>query len=156
MADFPAGDAMNDSAPSNVVQLPVVPARPMRIPKKVVAAIDKMVSGDCKTITAAALAVGMARESLSRAFSRPHIAEFMRQKVMRTLAIAATRAGATKVQLLDSDSELVRDRASTFVLGLAGIQPATQPSVNLNIEVRAGYVIDLTDDPPPMRIIPHV
>jgi hypothetical protein len=80
----------------------------------------------------------------------------MRQKVVRSLAIAATRAGATKVELLDSASELVRDRASSFVLGLAGIRPETSPTVNLNIEVKAGYVIDLSDEPPPMRTIPHV
>jgi hypothetical protein len=50
-----------------------------------------------------------------------------------------------------------RYRASSFVLGLAGIQLATTPSVNLNIEVKAGYVIDLSYDPPSaMRTIPHV
>jgi hypothetical protein len=127
-----------------------------RISKKVIAAIDKMVSGECKKIADAAQAVGLARESLSRALSKPHVAELMRQKVVRSLAIAATRAGATKVELLDSASELVRDRASSFVLGLAGIRPETSPTVNLNIKVKAGYVIDLSDEPPPMRTIPHV
>jgi len=58
----------------------------------------------------------------------------MRTKVLRSLAMA-------------------RDRASTFVLGLAGIQPASSPTVNLNIEMKAGYVIDLSDDPPPLRIV---
>ncbi len=48
---------------------------------------------------------------------------------------------------------MVRDRASSFVLGLAGIQPATSPSINLNIEVKAGYVIDLSDDPRPMQTV---
>jgi hypothetical protein len=101
--------------------------------------------------------VGLARESLSRALSTPHVAEHLRQKVLRHLAIHAARAGATKVDLLDSNNEIARDRASSFVLGLAGIQPATTPSANLNIEVKAGYVIDLSDDPPPaMRTIPHV
>jgi hypothetical protein len=47
----------------------------------------------------------------------------------------------------------VRDRASSFVLGLAGIQPAGSPSVSINLEVKAGYVIDLSDDPPPLRVI---
>jgi hypothetical protein len=41
-----------------------------------------------------------------------------------------------------------RDRASSFVLGLAGIAPAGTPSVSLNLEIKAGYVIDLSDDPP--------
>ena len=50
------------------------------------------------------------------------------------------------------------DRASSFVLGLAGIQPATSAGLAVNIEIKAGYVIDLTDDPRPgadggMRIV---
>jgi hypothetical protein len=130
---------------------------PKRISKKVRAAIDALVSGDCKKVCDAAAKAGLARESLSRALSTPHVAEHLRQKVMRHLAIHAARAGATKVDLLDSSNEIARDRASTFVLGLAGIQPAAEPMVNLNIEVRAGYVIDLSDDPPPaIRTIPHV
>jgi hypothetical protein len=124
-----------------------------RISKKVCAAIDAMVAGEVKTIADAARQAGLARESLSRALSLPHVAEHLRQKVIRHLAIHAARAGATKVDLLDSNNEMARDRASTFVLGLAGIQPATTPSVSLNIEVKAGYVIDLSDDPPPMRTV---
>jgi hypothetical protein len=133
----------------------VVPGPPKRISKKVRAAIDAMVSGECKKICDAAAKAGLARESLSRALSTPHVAEHLRQKVLRHLAIHAARAGATKTELLDSASEIVRDRASTFVLGLAGIQPATSPSLNVNIEVKAGYVIDLSDDPapPPMRVV---
>lgn len=118
-----------------------------RISRKVRAAIDLMVTGECKKISEAAEKVGLARESLSRALSTPHVANHLLQKVQRHLAIAAARAGATKVELLDSASELVRDRASAFVLGLAGIQPAAQPSVHVNLEVRAGYVIDLSEDP---------
>jgi hypothetical protein len=102
-----------------------------RISKKITTAIDLMVSGECKKIADAARQVGLARESLSCALNKPHVAEFMRQKVVRSLAIAATRAGATKVELLDSASEMVRDRARSFVLGLAE---------------KAGYVIDLSDD----------
>jgi uncharacterized protein (DUF1778 family) len=93
---------------------------PRRISKKVRAAIDLMVSGDCRKIVDAAAKVGLARESLSRALSTPHVAEHLRQKVVRHLAIHAARAGATKTELLDNASELVRDRASSFVLGLAG------------------------------------
>ena len=130
------------------------PAR--RVSKKVIAAIDKMVSGECKRISEAAEAVGLARESLSRALSKPHVAELMRTKVLRSLAMASARAGAVKVDLLDSPSELVRDRASSFVLGLAGIQPAASPSISLSLDIRAGYVIDLSDDPAPIRTIPHV
>ena len=137
---------------------PAVPIPPRRISKKVRRAIDLMVTGDCKQIKETAAKVGLARESLSRALSTPHVAEHLRQKVLRHLAIHAARAGATKVELLDSISELVRDRASTFVLGLADIAPASAPSLSLNLEIKAGYVIDLSDDPrpqPALRVIPH-
>jgi hypothetical protein len=141
--------ALDQPAPADV-------GPPKRISKKVRAAIDAMVSGDCKKICDAAAKVGLARESLSRALSTPHVAAHLRQKVIRHLAIAGARAGAVKVDLLDSDNAIARDRASTFVLGLAGIQPAAEPTVNLNIEVKAGYVIDLSDDPAPaMRTISH-
>jgi hypothetical protein len=124
-----------------------------RISKRVRRAIDLMVSGDCKQIKEAAEKVGLARESLSRALSAPHVAEHLRQKVLRHLAIAAARAGAVKGELLDSDSEIVRDRASSFVLGLAGIRPEAEPSINVNIEAKAGYVIMLDEPPrPPLRV----
>jgi hypothetical protein len=116
-----------------------------------------MIGGKAKTITEAADQVGLAREPLSRNLSRPHVAEIMRQRVVKSLAMAAGRASAVKIDLMESDNAVVADRASSFVLGLLGIQPATTPSVNLNIEVKAGCVIDLSDDPPPaMRTIPHV
>ena len=83
-----------------------------------------MVNGDCKQICEAAEKGGLARESLSRALSTPRVAEHLRLQTVCLLGIAAARAGATKVDLLDGDSEIVRDRASTFVLGLAGIAPA--------------------------------
>jgi hypothetical protein len=132
------------------------PVAPGRISRKVRAAIDAMVSGDCKNITAAAEKVGLARESLSRALNKPHIAEHLRQKVIRSLAMASARAGAVKQELLECDNAMVRDRASSFVLGLAGIQPAGTPSVSLNLEIRAGYVLDLRepeDVAPPMRLV---
>jgi hypothetical protein len=114
-----------------------------------------MVSGNCKTISEAAEKAGLARESLGRALDKPHVAEFLRQKVIRHLATQAARAGYVKGELLDSDNELVRDRASTFVLALADIQPATSPSLNVNIEMKAGYIVDLSEPPHALRVIPH-
>ena len=137
-----------DQAPA-----PAEPGPPKRISKKVRAAIDAMVSGDCKQIKEAAEKVGLARESLSRALSTPHVAEHLRQKVIRHLGIAAARAGYTKVQLLDSVSEIARDRASTFILGLADIAPASAPALSVNLEIKAGYVIDLSDDPPAAAVM---
>lgn len=132
-----------------------VQERPKPISLKVREAIASMVSGDCRNITAAAEKVGIARETLSRALNRPHVTEYMHQKVRRHLATASARAGATKVDLLDSQNEMVRDRASSFVLGLAGIAPAAQPGINVNLNVSAGYIVDLTEpgDERPMKVV---
>jgi hypothetical protein len=137
--------------------LPTGPVPALRITNKVRRAIDLMVSGECKTLTQAAAKVGLARESIGRALNKPHVAEHLRQRVLKHLGIAAARAGHTKVKLLDSDSEIVRDRASSFVLGLAGIQPDAAPSLSLNVEIKAGYVIDISDPPPAqtLRVIPR-
>jgi hypothetical protein len=131
--------------------------RPKPIPLKVRGAIKSLATGECKTVTAAAEKAGLSREHLSRQLARPHVSEYLHQQTRRHLATAAARAGAVKAELLDSSSEIVRDRASSFVLGLAGIQPASQPSVNLNIGVTCGYVIDLRDDDEmPPKVVDHV
>ena len=75
----------------------------------------------------------------------------MRQKVHLLAGDGIGKGGAVNQELLDSDNAMVRDRASSFVLGLAGIQPASTPSVDVNVEIRAGSVTDISDDPPPMR-----
>jgi hypothetical protein len=139
------------------------PAKPLdkqlRITAKVRRAVEFMATGKCKTIVEAAEQVGLARESLSRALAKPHVIEHMRQRAIRTIAQAAGRAAEVKAELLDCGDSMARDRAATFVLGTAGIGPATAPNLSVNIEQRAGYVIILTDDkpaaPPPMRTIPH-
>jgi hypothetical protein len=138
------------------------PAEPIdktrRIPEKTRRAIELLATGKCKTQTEAAAAVGTTRETLCRNLAKPHILEFMRQRAMRTIAMAAGRAAEVKAELLDCADNMVRDRSSTFVLGVAGIAPATTPGLAVNIEIKAGYVIDLSDDPRPgadigMRIV---
>jgi hypothetical protein len=131
---------------------PILPDKPLRITDKVRRAINLFVAGDCKLITEAAEKVGLARESLGKALDRPHVIAYLQQRTRKRLEILAARAGAVKGELLDSDNDMVREKASSFVLGLAGIQPATTPGVALNIEIKAGYVIDLTDEP---RTIAH-
>jgi hypothetical protein len=121
-----------------------LPAR--RISAKVRRGIEAMVTGDSKTIQDAAEKAGLSREHFTRELAKPHITEHLRQRVLKQLAIAAARAGAVKIDLVDSDNAMVADRASSFILGLAGIAPATSPGVAIDVEIKAGYVIDLTDE----------
>lgn len=129
---------MKDTLP---VRQSVAADKPKPISKKVRAAIAAMVAGDVKTITDAAAAAGLSREHLSRELSKPHIADHLRQKVMRSLAVASARAGVTKIELLDSPNEMVRDRASSFVLSLVGIKPDSGPIANPGQQTQPGMVI---------------
>jgi hypothetical protein len=70
----PALAALDQPVPADV-------GPPRRISKKVRAAIDALVSGECKKISDAAAKAGLARESLSRALSTPHVAEHIRDFV---------------------------------------------------------------------------
>ncbi len=144
--------------------LPAVPAKPRPISRRIKKAIATMVRGEAKTITAAADLAGLSREALSRALQKSHVIQYLHDKTARALAIAAGQAGATKIALLDSANARVRNEASTFVLGLAGIKPADDPrtAVNINMNVRAGWIVDLRDelkasDPPTPapKIIEH-
>ena len=133
------------------------PAEPIdkqrRISAKIRRACDLLASGKAKTQLEAAVAVGLTRETLCRNLAQPHVAEYIRMRAVRTIAMAAGRAAEVKAELLDCADNMVRDRASSFVLGTAGIGPATAPALNFNIEIKAGYVIDLTDEPRPLRVV---
>ncbi len=120
------------------------------ISHKIRRAIAAMVSGEAKTQRRAAQIAGITPEHLSREMNKPHVEAYMHQRVRRSLAMAAAKAGYTKIALLDSSSEIVRDRASSYVLGMAGIAPEQAPSMNVNIDIKAGWIIDLRE-PDEMR-----
>ena len=76
-------------------------------PPKVRAAIEALVTGQVRTITAAAKKVGLTRERLSRAFSEPHNAQALRTRAAREVALSSGRAAARLNQLIDSTSQKV-------------------------------------------------
>ena len=87
-----AGSGRRLNFVGDLVGVPSAPAAdagaPKRVSKKVSKAIDLMIGGKAKTITEAADQVGLARETLSRNLSRPHVAEIMRQRVVKSRAMA--------------------------------------------------------------------
>ena len=122
------------------------PVKLRRISRRIREACDLIVSGSARTITEAARIANISREHLSRELSKPHVAELLRTKTCRALAMGIGRAGAVRLELLDhAQSEHVRNAVSTEVLALAGIAPPKDPqvSVNVGVEVRAGWVLDL-------------
>ncbi|MGY4358633.1 transposase-like protein [Bradyrhizobium sp. i1.3.1] len=132
------------------------PERRRPISKKVTRAIELMLRGKAKNITEAAAQIGMPRETLSRNLHRDDIEDQIRKHCRKALILAAPRAAAVKTDLMESDNSIVRERASSFVLSMIGIAPQQSgTSVNVSVDVRAGWVVDLSDDPKPVRQIEH-
>jgi hypothetical protein len=143
-------------APSPEIAAPAIPrtAKLRKPPPRVRAAIEALVTGQVRTITAAAKKVGLTRERLSRAFSELHNAEALRTRAAREVALSSGRAAARLNQLIDSTSQRVALEATKFSLGVAGIAPANSPQVSINLDLKAGYVIDLSErDLPVPKIV---
>jgi hypothetical protein len=68
---------------------------------------------------------------------------------------SANAAAATRITdlIARAKSEHVQFRASELDLGISGIAPANSPQVNVNIDVKAGYVIDLSEPGQPEQKI---
>ena len=128
---------------------PEKPAPTKRITAKIKAAISALVEGNAKNITQAAGQAGLSRSHLSRELSRPHIHAHLLNKTKRHLATQAARAGAVKTELMESANDMVRDRASSFVLGLAGIALDAGSGGGGSGRARAGYLIDLSEPQQP-------
>jgi ParB-like chromosome segregation protein Spo0J len=123
--------------------LPEPKQRP--IPRKVHQAIELIATGRAKTITAAAERVGYARETLSKHLSRPECIEAMKARAAKEVALGSGRAAARLNELMEGPSAKVALEATKYSLGVAGIKPAdTAVNVNLGLELKAGYVIDLS------------
>lgn len=115
-----------------------------RISKRLRQALDLIASGECKTKKAAAERVGMAPESLSRAFAKDHVQAFIAQKARQTIAAGTLRASARVLELVDASSEHVSLDASKYALAVQGIRPPSDTQVAVNVGVSVGYVIDLS------------
>jgi hypothetical protein len=124
-----------------------------RIPKRIVRACELLASGECKTITAAAERVGVTREWLSRLLQRSHVQVFIARKSRENIQRGVLRASNRIIELLDASSEHVSLDASKHILAIEGIKPSQDAQVSVNIDIKAGYVIDLTDKPDPVRTI---
>ncbi len=121
--------------------------KPKRIPANIIRGCELLNSGECKTITAAAARIGVSRDWLSRMVNREHVRVFIERRVRQNLTAGTMRSGARVMELVDASSEHVSFDAAKFNLALAGIKPAADAQVSVNIDIKAGYVIDLSDDP---------
>jgi hypothetical protein len=129
-----------------------VPVKPKRVPPKIGQIVDWLVTGACKNQKAACERANLDPSYVSRELRKVHVRVFIDRKVRETLANGTMRASAKLLELLDSDSDHVALDAVKHELALHGIKPANDSQVSINIDARAGFIIDLSDEPVrPMR-----
>ena len=128
------------------------PVRERRVSRRIAEAIRLLLTGTCKTQKAAAERVGMNETYLSEALRKPHVQVFIARRIRETIGNGTMRAAAKLVELIDAGSEHVSADVSKHMLAIAGIKPAAEPTTNVNINFRAGWIIDLSDDPPKKAI----
>jgi hypothetical protein len=132
------------------------PVKERRIPRKIVQAIELIVTGAVTTQKAAAERVGITETWLSRCLHKDNVRVFCERRARQTIAAGQMRASRRLVELIDAGSEHVSLDATKHMLGIGGIAPAPATQVNVNIELKAGYVIDLSEqNPGKEQIIEH-
>ena len=118
--------------------------RPKRISKQLAAALKLIEDGAVASIQAAATRVGFHPSYLYEALRKPHVQAFLAQKKRQNLAAAALRGSQRALELVDSPSEKTSIDAVRLVLGIDGFHADAAPRVSVAVDIRAGYVIDLS------------
>jgi lambda repressor-like predicted transcriptional regulator len=137
----------DDDNPKELTTTDPKPIRERRISKRMQQVLTALATKGM-TQREAAKQAGMSETYLSAALKKPEIQVFIARKMRETIAIGGLRASARLIELIDAGSEHVSADVSKHVTAIAGIKPAAEPTALVNINIRAGYVIDLSDDPP--------
>ena len=147
---------MTDNADDKTKELTTTEPKPVkerRVSPRVRHAIDLLLTGQCRLKKDAAAKAGLSPERLSRALKEGHVVEYLTAQTRVLLAQSQAPAAATMLRLLDqAKSEHVQKDVAIHLLGINGHKPAAEPVALVNISIKAGYVIDLSDDPPAKAI----
>jgi len=128
-----------------------IPLKETRISKRMQQVLTALATKGM-TQREAAKQAGMSETYLSAALRKPEIQVFIARKARENIQIGMLRASKRVIELVDAESEHVSLDASKHVLAIEGIKPRADAQVSVNIDIKAGYVIDLTDEHkrPPM------
>jgi|SRR5882724_95775 len=127
-----------------------------RISKRLAEAIRLLTTPECKTQKDAAEKAGLNVTYLCEALKKPEVRVFIERQARENVAITQLRASAKLGELLDCGSKTTEFDATRLSLAIAGIKPSADAQVSVNIDIKAGYVIDLTDgQKPPAITIEH-
>lgn len=91
-------------------------------------------------------------DHVCRELKKPQVRVFIERRARETIASGMMRASARLNELVDAGSEHVSLDATKHLLSIAGIKPANDAQVSVNIELKAGFVIDISEQP---KVIEH-
>jgi len=131
-------------------------AKRLRISPRIQEAVRLIATGTVKTQRAAAERVGMSETHLCTMLARPQIQALIAQKASETIRTAKLRASHRLVELIDSSNQRVAADVSQCILRSEGILKSDQHSIAVNVDIRAGYVIDLSGQMPALKSGPVV
>lgn len=126
------------------------PDKPKRIPARIRQAIHLIATGEVTTQKAAAERVGVTPQHLCKMLARDNIRVFMTREASKTIAGASLRAASRMVGLIDAKSEHVSAQVSERILTSEGILKSDQRAIAVNVDVRAGFVLDLREEAAPL------
>lgn len=135
-------EAINELNPPQIEQKP----SRKRISKRMQQVLVNLATKGMTQREAAKLA-GMSEFHLSRELKKPQIQMFIARVAREKIAVGTLRASSRLLELVDCDSATTSFDASKHVLAIAGIKPAQDAQLSVSIDIKAGYVIDISDRP---------
>jgi hypothetical protein len=141
-------------------QLPAkVPKKERPLPRRISQAVEGLCTGQYRTITAAAEALGLTREHLSKSLRTPRAQVFIEQRTREILSASRMPAAATLLRLMEfAQSERVKTDIAIHLLAVNNHKPPSNGAPIVNVGLSVGYVIDLSGtpsrDPPTIDIRP--
>jgi hypothetical protein len=124
------------------------PKKERPLPRKISQAVEMLVSGEKKTITSTALALGLTREHLSKSLRTPRAQAFIEQRTREVLSASRMPAAATLLRLLEfAQSERIKTDIAIHLLAVNNHKPPSNGAPIVNVGLSVGYVIDLSGAP---------
>lgn len=116
-----------------------------RISRKLRRVLDLLVSGECRTIKAAAMQAGLNADYVRRAIKSPPVMRLVDARIRANLAAATLRGSERLAELVDSSSQKTSLEATLAALRVGGYYAPDNPSVAMSVNVgnAPGYVINL-------------
>src|SRR5215204_3233277 len=119
--------------------------KPKQLSKRVKTAIRAILAGDVKTQKEACALTGLNESHFSEQLLSPAGRVFIERERRKTIVGGSLRAARRLNSLVDAASEHVSFDASRHILAIEGIKPSPDAAVSVSIDIKAGYVIDLSN-----------